>query len=463
VGAPIIRILPKDFCERLERGWHKRGMNIVHALSTGEPVVSIRLNPKKWGIGLPIPTEWLSEPIPWSEGGYYLPDRPTFTLDPLMHAGVYYVQDASSQILDAVLKQLGPFQLGLDLCSAPGGKSQILARHISKGGHLMCNEINRIRVSVLEETLAKWGDPRLSIWNWDASGFGRSDFRFDLILVDAPCSGEGLFRREETAIARWSPGLTDSCARLQQSILNDILPGLAPGGVLIYSTCTLAEQENEQVWRYLLDHGLEAVPLNLPTDWGWTDSSCLYTDIPEGVAFRMLPDQGRGEPFFLCCFRKGNADSITEIDNMEIERSNTLKLEQITTDFIRIPEDVRLVKIKKQNWIVSESVLNQYIPRTWKKCLKPGIRIGGLHPSDPTVHFHESALLSECHWDEVPSIELSKREALWFLSGREFDPGRMPDGYFLVRFKGMPIGWSKRRGRSLARSYPAAWRIRMRT
>jgi len=460
-----MRTLPAEFCSRIEHEWPDRSSGILDALRTGEPRVSVRLNPSKWPGGLRFPDEWLIEPIPWSKHGYYVRQRPLFTLDPLMHAGAYYVQDASSQILDEILRQLGSFNLGLDLCAAPGGKSQILSGYIAENGHLMCNEISRIRLSALEETLVKWGNPRLSIWNWDAKGFGQSDFRFDLILLDAPCSGEGLFRKEAAAIARWSPWQVEACSNLQRSIIDDILPCLAPGGVIIYSTCTLATQENEHIWKYLLNQGLEPIFLNIPSEWGWTDSSELHHDLPKDAAFRMMPGQGGGEAFFICCFRKKSID-------MRAEAGHSDKYAHRFTEYpvrgaidpgsLILPGDVQIIQLKNEHWLVGKGMMNEYNPRSWKKCSKPGIRMGGLNGTGSKIPVHESALLSDCNWETHPAIDLSEREALWYLSGREFDPGHMPDGCFLVRFKGLALGWSKRKGRSMARSYPAAWRIKMR-
>lgn len=460
----VHRTLPVDFCRRLESEWPKRGGSIIDALKFGEASVSVRINRSKWASDFHFARDWLPEPIPWCDEGFYLGKRPIFTLDPFMHAGAYYVQDASSQILDWVLKQTGPYKLGLDLCAAPGGKSQILSNHIAPGGHLMCNEISRVRVSILEETLAKWGNPRTSIWNWDAQGFGQSNFRFDMILVDAPCSGEGLFRKDAAALARWSTDHVESCARTQHSIIDDILPCLAPNGVIIYSTCTLAPQENEQIWRYLLKQDLEPVILHMPAAWGWTDCSEFDAELPKGAAFRLLPDQGRGEAFFMCCFRKKQTAVMPESKPLT-EKSNKMmrstELNFIDPVGLLAHKDVKLIQIKKQNWLVSESVLRGYEPQYWRKCLKPGAKIGGLRPTDPTLPSHESAFLSECNWSQFPAIDLDEREALWYLSGRDFSPGKMPDGHFLVRFKGLALGWSRRHGRSMARSYPTGWRIKM--
>lgn len=464
MDAQFSRSLPVGFCQRLESEWPARGTSIIDALKTGVPTVSIRTNPMKWTTDCQIPDGWRPEPIPWCDEGFYLGERPIFTLDPLMHAGAYYVQDASSQILDHVLKQIGTFNLGLDLCAAPGGKSQILSKHLTPGGHLMCNEVNRIRVSILEETLTKWGNPRISIWNWDAQGFGQSEFRYDLILVDAPCSGEGLFRKDAAAVTRWSPEHVASCARLQQSIINDILPCLAPGGVIIYATCTLATQENEHAWRYLLKHDLEPVLLQLPAHWGWTDASELDPDLPEGAAFRMLPDQGRGEAFFFCCFRKKPSE-IVPLTAHSFKTTNSavvsMGLETVDPKVLLKHSDVKFVKIKNQLWLVSDLVARTYKAYNWNKCLKPGMTLGGLYPNEFTAPSQESAFLSECSWDSFPSIDLNEREALWYLSGRDFSPGKMPEGHFIVRYKGLGLGWSRRHGRSMARSYPAGWRIKM--
>jgi NOL1/NOP2/fmu family ribosome biogenesis protein len=234
--------------------------------------------------------------------------------------------------------------------------------------------------------------------------------------------------------------------------------------VIIYSTCTLAIQENEQMWKLLLNHGLEPIYLDIPSEWGWTDSSDLDHDLPKDAAFRMMPGQGGGEAFFICCFRK-------KCNDLSAEAGNSGKNSPRFTDYpvrraidpgdLSLPDDVQIVQLKNEHWLVGKGIMNEYDPRSWKKCIKPGFRMGGLNATGP-IPVHESALLSDCNWETHPAIDLNEREALWYLSGREFDPGHMPDGYFLVRFKGLALGWSKRKGKSMARSYPAAWRIKMR-
>jgi len=462
VVDPPQRVLPAEFGRRLVTEWQGRGEAVRQALECGSPVVSLRLNQKKLRDGIPpLPPEWLVDAIPWCEGGYFLPQRPSFTLDPLMHAGVYYVQEASSQILDAVLSQLGPIRLGLDLCAAPGGKSQIIGKHLQAGGHLMCNEVSRTRVASLEETLAKWGNPRMSVWNAEPRDFVNAAFRFDCILVDAPCSGEGLFRRETQAVERWKPELAETCMRTQRKILDEIMPCLGDNGILIYSTCTLSRLENEDQWHYLVKCGLVPVPLPFPQAWGWADSADLYSDMPAGHAFRMLPDQGLGEPFFLVCFRKpGHANTSPvggepERTGVEWESNPRLPLA------VGLPADTRLLVNKNQCYVVSDWVFHHFDAKRWKKCLKPGTRFSGGNGPGASVPPHELALLAECGWNETPSIELDEREALWYLSGKEFDPGGMPKGFFLVRHRGFPLGWGYPKGRSLSRSYPAPWRIRM--
>lgn len=210
--------------------------------------VAIRLNPFKWNDG-PSGT-----PVPWSPYGRILEERPNFTLDPLFHAGCYYVQDSSAMYVGHVLrKHLAGFSGGirvLDLCAAPGGKTTDLAVSLREafGGSftLVANEVMKARAAVLRDNVARWGDPAVAVTSADPAVFGRNlPGYFDIIVADVPCSGEGMFRKDPKAVADWSPELVDLCAARQRRILADVWPALREGGILIYSTCTYEDVEND--------------------------------------------------------------------------------------------------------------------------------------------------------------------------------------------------------------------------
>ena len=241
-------MLPEAFIRRLpEEIGPERARTVLEALS-GEPSVSIRLNPAKL-TECPFPD---AERVPWSPYGYLLKERPVFTLDPLFHAGCYYVQDSSAmfvgELVRRVLDRFAPGLTALDLCAAPGGKTTDLAaslrEHFGDKFSLLANEVMHSRFGVLRSNVRTWGDPRVGVVSRDPSAFSGKEV-FDLVVADVPCSGEGMFRKDEKAVEDWSPETVDFCAARSRRILSDVWSALRPGGILIYSTCTFNRQEND--------------------------------------------------------------------------------------------------------------------------------------------------------------------------------------------------------------------------
>ena len=211
-----------------------------------EASVSIRLNPFK-GLAGPEGT-----PVPWSPYGRMLSERPVFTLDPLFHAGCYYVQDSSAMFVGYVFRKLLDKQTDikvLDLCAAPGGKTTDLAASLRErygdGFTLVANEVMKARVKILDDNVARWGDPNVIVTSVDPAAFARLGGYFDIIVADVPCSGEGMFRKDARAREEWSPAVVDLCASRQRRILADVWPALREGGWLLYSTCTYESAEND--------------------------------------------------------------------------------------------------------------------------------------------------------------------------------------------------------------------------
>lgn len=230
-----------------------RADRIVAALAA-EPEVSVRVNPFKLALAAlrehfgPL----AGEPVPWAaEEAFYLRERPSFTLDPLFHAGAYYVQEASSMyagvLLDRALTALGRWTglRVLDLCAAPGGKTTQLLSHLDDTSLLVANEVVPARATVLAENVARWGCSNVAVTQSDPSAFTAMRGFFDVVVTDVPCSGEGMFRKDERAVAEWSPDAVRLCAARQRRIVGDVWPALAAGGYLIYSTCTFNPFEDE--------------------------------------------------------------------------------------------------------------------------------------------------------------------------------------------------------------------------
>ncbi len=277
-----------------------------HVLRKGlaqEPSVSIRINPSKIDL-----KEWevvLSDGVvPWCEYGFYLTHRPPFTFDPLLHAGAYYVQESSSMFLHQVLRQYvtEPVVM-LDLCAAPGGKSTLARSVLPEGSRLVSNEPIRGRAQVLEENVTKWGYPDHIVTNRYPKDFRKSKQQFDVILTDVPCSGEGMFRKDEGAIAEWSLQKVEQCQRLQREIVSDAWECLAPGGLLIYSTCTFNTLENEENIKWILENfDAEVLPVHTEAEWNIQGSI-----LPDFIApiYRFIPGLTRGEGLFMAVIRKG--------------------------------------------------------------------------------------------------------------------------------------------------------------
>ena len=273
-----------------------------------QPPVSVRLNPRK-AADMAVAE---GEPVPWCRHAFYLPRRPNFTMDPLLHAGCYYVQEAASMFLDEVLRQTvipqwtdtpqAPRRV-LDLCAAPGGKSTLLRAALPEGCMLYSNEPVHQRASILAENMQKWGYPNCTVTNAYPRDYRKSKFRFDVILCDVPCSGEGMFRKDPATIGEWSPKQVEKCWQLQRDIVSDAWQCLHDGGLLIYSTCTFNIKENEENIRWLLsEYDAEALSIDVRPEWHITGSLLEGFNAP---VYRFIPGITRSEGLFMCVIRKG--------------------------------------------------------------------------------------------------------------------------------------------------------------
>lgn len=263
--------------------------------------VSIRVNrAKPFG-----PDTAVLDRIPWCDTGYYLPERPVFTLDPLFHAGCYYVQEASSMFVAHAIQALALAAqpvVALDLCAAPGGKSTLLNTYLHPESLLIANEPIKARGSVLVDNLVKWGHTNAVVTQNDPSAFGRLPGYVDVMLVDAPCSGSGMFRKEQAAVDEWSEAVVHLCSERQRRILADSLPTLKTGGMLLYATCSYSAEENEQIADWLCEHQGMA-PVTLPVDDGWGVELSL-SEKWGCPGYRFYPHRLRGEGFYFAAFRK---------------------------------------------------------------------------------------------------------------------------------------------------------------
>ena len=266
------------------------------------PPVSIRLNPKKT-VGMVVAE---GSRVPWCNEGYYLEDRPQFTFDPLLHAGCYYVQEASSMFVTHILRSVGnDYKSALDMCAAPGGKSTALRSVLPDDCVLVSNEPMGNRAQILLENITKWGAPNCIVTNNYPRDFRKAKLKFDLILCDVPCSGEGMMRKDPGAIAEWSMQNVEKCWQLQREIVADAWECLNPGGLFIYSTCTYNTKENEENIQWILDN-YDAEVLDIPTDPSWQITGSLLPGFNHPV-YRFIPGITRGEGLFVCAMRKAGS------------------------------------------------------------------------------------------------------------------------------------------------------------
>ena len=402
--------LPEEFCTQTRQVMGEERFQRYLESFTQEPPVSIRLNPKKCPSHL-TPRTSNFEPVPWCRDAYYLRQRPNFTMDPLFHAGCYYVQEAASMFLDEVITQIVNCKSSnskyLDLCAAPGGKSTLLRAALPDDCVLYSNEPIRQRASILLENVEKWGYDNHIVTNNYPRDYRRSKLQFDLILCDVPCSGEGMFRKDEATIREWSPQQVEKCWRLQREIVDDAWACLAPGGLLVYSTCTFNTKENEENVRYFLEQydDMEVVPVAVRPEWHVTGSLLPGFTAP---VYRFIPGITRSEGLFMCVLRKRGT-------RCEVRGA-------------RLPSDAVLSANKLFSYLV---------PRT--------------------SHLEKKHLET----NEPPRAELTYPQAIAYLRGEALQlPPDTPRGLITVTFMGQPLGQVKNIGTRANNLYPKEWRIR---
>lgn len=419
--------LPEDFLRatRAVMGT-ERFDRYLKALEEEAPV-SIRLNPLST-LHSPL------KKIPWCRTGYYLPTRPQFTFDPLLHAGCYYVQEASSMFLDEVLRQhLPEGRLAvLDLCAAPGGKSTLIRSAISEDSILVSNEPIRKRAQILSENIQKWGYANCVVTNNYPKDFARAGLQFDVILCDVPCSGEGMFRKDPDTIGEWSLAQVERCWQLQREIVTEAWKCLCPDGLLIYSTCTYNIKENEENVRWIIDElGAEPLGVDIQAEWNITGSLQPGFDVP---VYRFIPGLTKGEGFFLCVMRKPKYQN----------------------EYHRLIQSVpnRGTHATKP-WYSRYQTLVATLPDCGTD------NANERYPRCQTL----AATLPDCGTDNAneryPRVELSYPQAIAYLRGEALVlPPDTPRGLVTLTFMQQPLGQAKNIGTRANNLYPKEWRIK---
>jgi len=383
------------------------------------PAVSLKINRRKLSdIGEAGYGEL--EQVAWCRSGYYLDERPNFTLNPLLHAGAFYVQDASSMVYEEIVSNLVaqgalPQRAGvLDICAAPGGKSTSIINAMGDDSFLLANEFVPQRATILKENLLKWGFPNIMVTNSPTSRIASLGESFHLVAVDAPCSGEGMMRKDPKAVEQWSPSLVRQCAALQRDILTDAVGALLPGGFMIYSTCTFNRVEDEDQLIWLRDvMGLEILDPLPANSFG-----ILGSVVPGVPALRFMPHVTRGEGLFVALLRKpGNLTAGCDS---------------------KLPARIRS----------KAKVILDGIPKTIMK-------------GKVEIPASESVLATDFDRASYPMAEVGRETALRYLRHEAITlPGNMPRGYVVISYGGHPLGLVKNIGNRANNLYPAAWRIR---
>jgi 16S rRNA C967 or C1407 C5-methylase (RsmB/RsmF family)/NOL1/NOP2/fmu family ribosome biogenesis protein len=386
--------------------------------------------------------------VPWCNHARYLTQKPSFIHDPLWHAGAYYVQEASSMFLQHALQSCIDFTKPLraiDLCAAPGGKSTLVADLLHEDSLLICNEVIAARVNVLAENT--W------VSNSDPKQFSNLAHYADLLLIDAPCSGSGLLRKDESYEQEWSEANVQLCAQRQQRIVHDAWPSLKPGGFLVYMTCSFSKQENED----MLDHifnDLQATTVQVPLNeaWGIVETQ---SDKHKAFGYRFYPHQLRGEGFFLAVLQKQDCAALGK--PLRAQKLSAIKadVQHLVTrnDLVLSTLDGANVLALSPNHIEDYAQLSNSI-----KLVRKGLLIGSV-AKNKIIPTHDMALSIYLNAG-FASVEVTSSQALSYFTKSDFRLEGAPKGWLVLRYQGLAIGFVNNLGNRLNNYFPTHLRVR---
>ena len=439
--------LSEEFITQLRDLLPDEWERLVEAITLTEPSVAVRVNE---GRGVGVPEE--CHCVPWCGEGFYLQDRPSFTFDTEWHAGHYYVQDASSMFIAHVIRHLvdKPVRY-LDLCAAPGGKTTAAIQALPEQSLVVANEIVPPRARVLADNVIRWGNPRCVVSSNAPAHLGKFEHFFDVIAADVPCSGEGMMRKDDEAVAQWSPALVEQCAQRQREILSDVWSALRPGGLLIYSTCTYNRQENEQMTDFIVSE-LGATSLEVPVEPDWNIYPAIGSDCH---CYRFMPHRVDGEGLFMAVFRKAG-DAMRQ--DFRIKEKCAKKADEIGKNWLASPDEFVIDQHGDLFVAVPQDIRREVTAlRSSLNVLHAGVELATVM-GRKTVPHHALAMSMSRAVEAFPACEVDYPTALRYLRGESVCVDG-PRGYVLVAHQGAILGFANNLGNRANNLYPKPQRI----
>ena len=429
--------------------------HLIDALEGVAPV-SIRLNPCKPGATFTDTT-----PVPWCDRGLYLPQRPAFTQNPHLHGGAFYVQEASSMFIEQAFRAMAfSPQRVLDLCAAPGGKSTLWRSLMDDGALLVANEPMRQRAQILAENLSKWGHPDVVVTSAFPHEFASLKGFFDVVATDVPCSGEGMFRKDEGAVEQWSPECVEMCAARSWEIIEQIWDTLREGGYFVYSTCTYNRSEDEDnVHRICQELGAELVKIDVPQEWHIVGDT-TGRDLP---VYHFFPHKTQGEGFFLALLRKTSPSaSPKKVKQGKHAKDKVAKGAKEVSKWLTHAQEFKIFNPDPEHVVAVRQSLFEDVYRiaSCVATLQVGIPLAA-ERGKKYIPEHTLALSTELSCDAFPIVELSLEQAISYLRRESIVlPPEVPRGYVVVAFEGTRLGFVNNLGNRANNMYPNEWRIR---
>ena len=428
-------MLPEAFLERMKVQLGEEYPAFLESLERPR-AVALRFNPLK---GEAPRMSFAADPVPWEPMGFYYDPEARPGLHVFHEAGVYYLQEASA-MAPVTLLDPQPGERVCDLCAAPGGKTTQIAGRMGGEGFLLCNEINPKRAKILSRNIERMAVANALVTNEHPERLAeRLPGFFDRVLVDAPCSGEGMFRKEEAAVTDWSQETVEMCARRQAEILHSAAKLVRPGGRLVYSTCTFAPEEDEGAVAAFLAAHPEFTPEIVEAPW--------FQSVENG-GHRMWPHKLLGEGHFAAVLRKadGEAEDIPFLNGEKLPKEWTAFAKELG---IRLPEGKAVLFGQTLYWVPEQ------MPDIKKlKVMRPGLELGEIKKGrfEPA---HALALwLKDCA--NVQDYPADSEETKQYLHGNVVPSAKR--GWCLVTAEGYSIGWGKGDGNVLKNHYPKGLR-----